>query len=89
MNTTNDKRLLWRQAFRQRSVWLRACKLGLSVGCLQATINQGDVWLRHAADTTVVAKTIASPLIGFTLVLFSAAGTWVEKSLEQNSNPNP
>ena len=51
--------------------------------------RQRSVWLRHAADTTVVAKTIASPLIGFTLVLFSAAGTWVEKSLEQNSNPNP
>ena len=88
MNHPAHKRALWAQAFRQRSVWLRACKLGLSVGCLQATINQGDVWLRHAADATVVVKTIASPLIGFTLVLFSAAGTWVEKSLEQHSNSN-
>ena len=33
------KRELWGQALRQRTVWLRACKLGLSVGFLQATIN--------------------------------------------------
>ena len=82
MKPTFSKRVLWRQAFRQRSVWLRAGKLGLTVGCLQATINQGDVWLRHAADATVVVKTIASPMIGFTLVLFSAAATWVEKSFK-------
>lgn len=84
MNTT--KRELWRQAFRQRSVWLRACKLGLSVGLLQATVNQGDVWLRHTVDATVVAKTVASPLIGFTLVLFSAAQTWVQRTLEQSNS---
>jgi hypothetical protein len=88
MKTSTNKRALWAQAFRERTVWLRACKLGLSVGCLQAAVNQGDFWLRHAVDGAVVTKTIISPLIGFTLVLFSAAGTWVQKTLEQNSYEN-
>jgi hypothetical protein len=65
-------------------VWLRACRLGLSAGALQAVVNQGDLWLRHALDGAVLAKTIISPLIGFTLVLVSAAGTWVQKTHEQN-----
>lgn len=85
MKPSATKRALWAAAFRDRAVWLRALKLGFSVGCLQAAVNQGDLWLRHAVDGTVVAKTIISPLIGFTLVLISAAGTWVQKSLEQNS----
>ncbi len=82
------RRELWRLAFRQRSVWLRACKLGLTVGCLQAIVNQGDVWLRHAADATVVVKTLVSPLIGFTLVLVAAAQTWVQRTstLEQTKS---
>ena len=80
------RRSLWREALRQPSVWRRACTLGLSVGLLQAAINQGDLWLRQAVDKTVVAKTIVSPLIGFTLVLFSAAQTWVQRTLEQDNS---
>ncbi|TAK98501.1 MAG: hypothetical protein EPO07_11955 [Verrucomicrobia bacterium] len=83
LNETADRGSLWRQAFRQRSVWLRAVKLGLTVGFLQATINQGDHWLRGEFSHVVVIKSIVSPLIGFTLVLFSAAQTWVHRSLEQ------
>jgi len=83
-----QKRALWALAFRQRSVWLRACKLGLSVGFLQATINQGDHWVRGEVDKTVLLKSIVSPLIGFTLVLFSAAETWVQRTLEQTSAPS-
>lgn len=83
MNAT-DRKALWLLALRQRSVWLRACKLGLSVGLLQATVNQGDVWLRHAQDKVVVLKTIASPLIAFTLVLVSSAATWVQNHSEEN-----
>jgi hypothetical protein len=83
VNSSNHKRTLWMQAFRQRTVWSRACKLGLSVGLLQAAVNQGDHWLRHAVDTSVVVKTAVSPLIGFTLVLYSAAATWVQRTLEQ------
>ena len=81
--STATKRALWRKAFRQKSVWRRAATFGLSVGLLQAAINQGDHWLRHAVDSTVIAKTIISPLVGFTLVLFSSAGTWVERSLNK------
>jgi len=71
-------------AFRQRSVWLRAVKLGLTVGLLQATINQGDHWLRGEITRAVIIKSIVSPLIGFTLVLVSAAETWVQRTIEQN-----
>lgn len=79
------RRELWAQALRQRSVWLRACKLGLTVGLLQATVNQGDRWLHHTVDSTVIIKSIVSPLIGFTLVLFSAAQTWVQRTLETSN----
>ena len=78
-----SRRALWRVAFRQRSVWLRAVKFGLTVGLLQATINQGDHWLRGEFSHSVIIKTIVSPLIGFTLVLFSAAETWVQRTIEQ------
>ena len=84
MNPPADKRALWLLALRQRSVWLRALKFGFTAGLLQAAVNQGDFWLRHAVGPAVVAKTIVSPLIGFTLVLFTSAATWVQKSLEQN-----
>ena len=60
--------------------------MGLSVGLLQAAINQGDLWLRHAVDLGVVVKTIVSPLIGFTLVLISAADTWIQRALEQTKS---
>ena len=85
MTPTSDRRALWTLALRQRSVWLRALKLGLTAGLLQATINQGDRWWSRAVDRTVLFKSIASPLIGFTLVLVSAAQTWVQRSLEQNN----
>ena len=70
---------LWWIAFRQRSVWARGAKLGLSVGVLQAIINQGDVWLDHSATAGTVAKTIISPLVTFAVALISAAATVVEK----------
>ena len=68
----------------QRSVWLRALKLGFTTGLLQAAVNQGDRWLGHTVDGDVLAKSIISPLIGFTLVLVSASQTWVHRSLEQS-----
>ena len=83
-NTTAcRRRLLWREAFRHPSVWRRALTLGFTVGALQAAINQGDFWWRGAVDETVLIKTIVSPLIGFTLVLVSAAQTWVERTSNQ------
>jgi hypothetical protein len=85
MNATDKSRALWAQAFRQPSVWRRAVRLGLSVGLLQATINQGDHWLNGAVDRAVVIKSLISPLIGFTLVLFSAAETWVQRTATLNT----
>ena len=73
-------RHLWTRALCQRSVWLRAVRLGLTAGLLQAAVNQGDHWLSGAVDRTVVIKSIISPLIGFTLVLVSAAETWVHRT---------
>ena len=79
---TRSKRDLWLLAFRQRSLWLRALKFGFTAGLLQALVNQGDVWYRHAVSTSVIMKTIASPLIGLTLVLLTSAGTWVQDHYE-------
>ena len=80
--TATDKRTLWMIALRERSVWVRAVKFGLTAGLLQALVNQGDHWLHHEIGAGVVVKTIVSPLIGLTLVLFTSAATWVQKSLE-------
>ncbi len=79
-----NRRELWLQALSQSSVWLRALKLGFTAGLLQAAVNQGDRWLSGTADHVVVVKTIVSPVIGFTLVLVSAAATWVERTLDQS-----
>ncbi len=79
-----NRRELWLQALSQSSVWLRALKLGFTTGLLQAMVNQGDRWLSGTADQLVIIKTIVSPLIGFTLVLVSAAATWVERTLDQS-----
>lgn len=85
MNPATRRRALWAQAFRQRSVWLRALRLGLSVGLLQAVVNQGDHWMSGAVDGTVLFKSIVSPLIGFALVLVSAAETWVHRTATLNT----
>jgi hypothetical protein len=81
MEPTTEKasRSLWLTAFRQRSVWRRAACLGLSIGVLQAVINQGDLWWRDAVNGVVVAKTIVSPLVTFGVALISAAATQVDK----------
>jgi len=78
-----SRRALWRIALQQRSVWWRALKLGFTVGLVQATVNQGDHWLSGEVDRVVMIKSIVSPLIGFTLVLVSAAETWVQRTIEQ------
>lgn len=84
MKPPSPTRALWVLAFRQPSVWQRAVRLGLTVGFLQATINQGDRWFSHTVDSSVIVKSIVSPLIGFTLVLVSAAETWVQRTREQS-----
>ena len=84
MKYSGSRSALWKQAFRQKPVWFRAFKLGFTTGCVQAAVNQGDVWFHHAATAEVIVKTVASPLIGFTLVLVAAAETWVQKTSERH-----
>lgn len=79
VRTEHRPRSLWWIAFQQRSVWARGAKLGLSVGVLQAILNQGDVWLAHEETLGTVIKTITSPLVTFSVALVSAAVTYVEK----------
>jgi hypothetical protein len=84
-----ERRRLWKLALRQRSVWLRAVKFGLTVGLLQTLINQGDHWFNGQVDQRVVLKSIVSPLIGFTLVLITAAQTWVQRTVETLADATP
>jgi hypothetical protein len=85
MMTTASTRTLWAQALAQRVVWTRALVVGLPVGCLQALLNQGDLWWRQQADEVVLIKTIVSPLVTFSVALISAAATRVEK--QRNLEP--
>jgi len=86
VNAGDSKRTLWKLALRERSVWARAMKFGLTAGLLQALVNQGDHWLHREVGAGVVVKTIVSPLIGLTLVLVTSAATWVQKTLEHNKH---
>jgi hypothetical protein len=67
----------WRNAAVNADVWRRTLKLGLGVGLLQVAVNQGDAWLRHAADTPVVVKSILSPMISMGIAWLSAASMYV------------
>jgi hypothetical protein len=85
MHETSARRL-YRQALRHPPVWRRAARLGLIVGILQASLNQGDHWLRHEITTGLVLKTLISPLLSFTIALVSAAGTHVENLRRTSSS---
>jgi hypothetical protein len=76
---------LWHEALSDRGVWRRDCKLGLSVGLLQAIINQGDYWLSHALSPEVAFKSLLTPLITFSVALVSAATTYVEKHRDEQA----
>ncbi len=77
----------WLLAFRQRGVWVRAAKIGLPVGCVQALINQGDVWWQHQATGLTLAKTVLSPLVTFGVALVSAAAIWAERHRSGGTRP--
>lgn len=78
----------YRHALHQRKVWIRAAKLGLVVGIVQVSLNQGDHWLRHEVTTAVVIKTILSPLISFSIAFVSSVATYVE-NLRRSAEPLP
>jgi hypothetical protein len=69
----------YRSALRARTVWVRAAKLGLVVGVIQVSLNQGDHWLRHEVTTAVVLKTVFTPVLSFAIAFVSAAATRAEK----------
>lgn len=77
MNQTPGYSYYW-QACRHPAVWSRAAKLGLVVGFIQVSLNQGDYWLEGQVTTGVVIKSILSPLLSFGIAFASAAATHVD-----------
>jgi len=75
MSTTTSPRRIYWQACRQPAVWTRAAKLGLVVGLIQVSLNQGDHWLRGEVTTSLIIKSILSPLLSFGIAFASAAAT--------------
>lgn len=67
-----------RRALLAPAVWRRAAKLGLTVGLVQVSLNQGDHWLRQEVDAAVVLKSILSPLLSFGIAYASAVATHAE-----------
>lgn len=66
------------QACRHPAVWQRAARLGLVVGLIQVSLNQGDHWLHGHITTGVIVKSILSPLLSFGIAFASAAATHAE-----------
>ena len=77
MSATTSPSLYW-QACRQPAVWARAARLGLVVGFIQVSLNQGDHWLQGEVTTGVVIKSLLSPLLSFGIAFASAAATQVD-----------
>ena len=75
MKPTTNAFARYLRASREPAVWVRAAKLGLVVGFIQVSLNQGDHWLRHEVDTAVVVKSILSPLLSFAIAFASAVAT--------------
>lgn len=73
--STSPRPFLW-QACRHPAVWTRAARLGLVVGLIQVSLNQGDHWLRGEINTTLILKSILSPLLSFGIA--SAVATHAE-----------
>jgi hypothetical protein len=85
MSTTTSPRPSYWQACRQPAVWARAARLGLVVGLIQVSLNQGDHWLRGEITTAVVIKSILSPLLSFGIAFASAVATHAE-NLQRTSS---
>ena len=88
MSPASRSLALYRDALRRRAVWVRAAKLGLVVGFIPVSLNQGDHWLRHQVTTAVVVKTILSPLLSFSIAFASCVATHVE-NLRRTAAPHP
>ncbi len=82
---TPSTRKIWKQALESRGVWIRAIKLGATVGVIQMALNQGDYWLKGAVTTAVVIKTIMTPIVTFGVSLYAATETRVEQMKNEKS----
>ncbi|MBI2517816.1 MAG: hypothetical protein HYV95_13010 [Opitutae bacterium] len=59
-----------------RAVWLRAARFSLPVGLLQVAINQGDHWLHGQVTPVVLAKSLLTPLVTYSVALCTAIATY-------------
>ncbi len=78
-----DNKRLWHEALSNAGVWGRASRLGLTIGLLQAVVNQGDYWLRDEVTLSVAVKSLLTPLITFSVALVSGAATYVERHRDE------
>lgn len=66
----------WLAPLAVRAVWLRAAKVALPVGVLQACINQGEFWVRGEFTAGVITRSLLTPVISLTVGLLAAASTY-------------
>ncbi len=71
---------LWGEALMSWPVWRRSLIIGLSVGLIQIAVNQGDLWVRLQISSTLILKTLVTPMIATSVALLSSAGAHVELS---------
>jgi hypothetical protein len=72
----------WAQQWKKPEHWKRAIFLGGTVGLIQVAINQGDKWLNYEINSSLVVKSVASPLVTFSVAFLSG----IFSSLDQQKN---
>lgn len=80
---------LWGEALTSWPVWRRSLTIGLLIGFVQIAVNQGDLWVRLQISSTLILKTLVTPMIAISVALFSSAGAYVELSRREFSTGDP
>jgi len=65
------------------TVWRRSLRLGLPVGLLQVMVNHGDTWIRHAASSETLVKSLLSPMLSVSVAWVAAAATHANHLLRE------
>ena len=78
MSSESRRRSHYWLALRERAVWRRAAKLGLVVGFIQVSLNQGDHWLRGDVTPRLILKSVSSLMFAILVVLLASASTRAE-----------
>ncbi len=86
MSTDPSSQITFLRALLLPAVWRKAAPIGLAVGLLQMAVNQGDHWLHHEVNSTILIKSIISPLIGLGLAVVSAAASHLGKSKKTSTS---